>query len=276
MMHCEDIHRRVAAGESLEERETQEHLQHCPACREVAADGAAVGRALAEAAPEPAPDPGLDSLFERVQQQVHQERGVGAWLRSRRTAVRCTLAGLAVALIALIALIVAPRGDLAVYPLERMALTLAPLALLIGVSMHLSLRPLHRPPPPAWVMPALAVAAVAVPAALALLPQPHVGPEGMAAGQGLTFAARSAACFAKGSIVAVALLGLWRTLDRSQFGRVGRRVFATAAAGAAANFALQCHCAVSHPLHLLLGHAAVAIAFVAAAATWWSLRTAAS
>jgi hypothetical protein len=62
------------------------------------------------------------------------------------------------------------------------------------------------------------------------------------------------ACFAIGGLIAAAVLILGRLLDRG----LGTAV-AAVSAGAAGTLLLHLHCPINHPLHLLLGHATVAI-----------------
>jgi len=57
-----------------------------------------------------------------------------------------------------------------------------------------------------------------------------------------------------------------RLLDRGAHAGLGRRLLAAAAAGLAADLALELHCPIDDPGHLLAGHAAVGVALAAACA----------
>lgn len=224
-----------------------------------------VQRALAEAR-EGEPDEGsgdLDALFHRVEAAVERERGPAAWLRSRSTPARITIAVAAVALVGIGSYLVWGRARLHDYSVERLVAVLGTLAVLVALAVAVSLRPLHRPPMPRWRIWAVALAAVALPAGLAMWPHTSgAGPFDLHA-----LGPDVGRCFGMGSVLAVPVLLLWRGLRRAR--ATGERlVLGGAVVGLAGNVALQCQCPAVEPLHLLWGHAGVVMAFVLGAALW--------
>jgi hypothetical protein len=217
-------------------------------------------RALQEVqGPLPAPD----DLFATIEQDVRRERGLAAWLRSLSTPAR-----LAIAFGASSALLVAAyawfvRPDLAVYPVGRMLAVILVAGGAVAASLLLALRPSHRPPPPSWAAPAsaglglLGLVVVYMQPALPELDPAH------APASGLESALHQAApCLGIGLLIAFALYALWSLLDR---GGARRGLAAAAAAGLTANLALQLHCPITAPAHLLLGHLSVALVILAVA-----------
>src|SRR5690242_771660 len=97
----------------------------------------------------------LDRMYAVLRADIARERGVGSWLRERSATTRLLGAtGVVAGLCSLFWLLFA-RRDLAEYPAERMALTLAAMGLLLVVSLMVALRPLQRPGFPRWAAPAV-------------------------------------------------------------------------------------------------------------------------
>lgn len=263
MTECHDIHRLAAGGGPLEGREVEAHLEACAPCRELAAE-AELARALAEDAAAARLDDALDDELEgmlgRVTARVEAERGPRAWLRSRSTPLRLALGLAAVALTGSFALVTAPREDLVVYPLDRMALVLGAMAAAAAVSLIFGLRPLWRPSlgsAPRWSV-ILGVPAGVV--ALALAPEaPSLHPASLAGG-GAEFAPAALACFAYGAALGLPIVALLRAAERRERWPLAQALLAAAAAGLAGNLALQLHCPITDPWHLLWGHASVSLA----------------
>src|SRR5512143_2702053 len=82
---------------------------------------------------EPGIEPSLDTeaLFQGLSQRLAHERGMAAWLRSRSTPLRATLAGAMIAGLLALALVTSLRRDISVYPGLRMAAVLGSLGLLL-------------------------------------------------------------------------------------------------------------------------------------------------
>jgi hypothetical protein len=208
------------------------------------------------------PQPDLSDLFGSVQAQIAGEHGTVAWLQSRRTALRACFALaetiLPVALTACFWL----RPDIDAYPAGRMVAALSAMAALLGAGVWLVLRPLHRPPLPAWAGPVAIAAAVIGLLALSLLPPPHpaLQPDGMGA---LLSGARR--CLVAGLLLGSGVFFALRALDR---GGARRAALRAVAAGLCANLVLQLHCPNTAPAHIVLGHFAVLAVLLVFAAFW--------
>ena len=209
------------------------------------------------AAGEPAPD--MDAIFDGLDAQVTAETGPLAWLRSRRPVLQRTLAGGAVALIALVSFVLSGRVDIAVYPGARLALELGALSVMALSVMWVGLRPVFR----AEVDPTLARAILAVtlllPFALAALPMAHVDHPASLAGAGSDLVDRAWRCLAYGLATAAPVALLVAGMDTLVgAGRQRARLLASAA-GAGGLLALTLHCPITQPVHLLVSHAPVVV-----------------
>jgi len=208
---------------------------------------------------DPGEDMDLTALERAVRADVARERGARAWLRSRSPALRLVLALGFAMLLAVTVLVVRARGDLHTYPVWRMGLTLGWFGLAAGASAWLALRPVYLPRPSARLVIGLAAFALAGPLVTALLPAVptdetlHAHRSALAGG-----------CFTIGALAGVVTLLLARLLDRGGPHGPGPLVLAAAAAGLVGNVALQLHCPINFPAHLLLGHATVPMALVLA------------
>jgi hypothetical protein len=117
------------------------------------------------------------------------------------------------------------------------------------------LRGLHRPPLGASLRGAILGAAVGVPLALALIAPAHVSHPASLGGGGDELIRRAVACLVFGvACGAPVLAGAW-FVGRSTLGSAPLAV--AAGAGVAGALALQLHCPITAPPHLLLGHATV-------------------
>jgi hypothetical protein len=210
---------------------------------------------------QPSP-PDLDALFRELEQRVAAERGLRAWLRARPTALRTGLAWSAVAAVAAVVALAFRRPDMAVYPPARMAAALLVLGAGFAISLLLALRPLQRPGVPARTV-ALATSAVLV-GVLVLygLPPAHLAHPSSLHEPGLSVLLRAIPCLAIGMAIGGAFYGLLALLDR---GGSRRAPVVAVAAGLAANLALQLHCPVTAPLHMIVGHLGVALLLLAGA-----------
>jgi hypothetical protein len=213
---------------------------------------------------EPAPD--LADLFASVQTDIARERGLVAWLRSCPTALRMAMAyGCVVALCVATALGWL-RPDIQVYPMGRMVMGLATMALLIAVGVGLVLRPLQRAALPTWVSGATVAVAVLALFAFYSLPVAHEAhPSSLQAPGVAALLARARPCVVVGLLLGAAVFAALRALDR---GGARRSLLRAAAAGLCANLVLQLHCPNTARLHLLAGHFAVLVLLLAAVALW--------
>lgn len=220
-------------------------------------------------APEGELDP--DALFHEVKGRIEQSsRQPAWWLRSRSTLVRRAIAVLAFAVLAAFGLVAVPRPDMGVYPMARMVLSLAALGLLLLVSVHQALRPVHVPSLPrakAWLLVGGALLATLV---VTALPPAHASHPASLGGTGEELLSRAAPCFYFGILFGLPVFAVVRVLDR---GSVLSAVLAACAAGLTANFVLQAHCPITAPEHNVVAHFGVAAIFVAGVALVdWLLR----
>jgi Negative regulator of sigma F len=269
-LDCRDVRDALVRGEVPEGPEVQAHLGGCPACAYILADHALLGRELGRGDPGGAPAVELSALLGQVEQSIQSERGVRARLRSLSTPWRIACALAAVGVVAGFVLVFKPRPDLSAYPIDRMALTVAFYALLIGGAFALELRPLQRRALPGWVRPLLAVVALAVPVVFALAPSPEVAAPAMRMTG--SFAHLTFGCFMFGTGLAVPVLVLLFLLDRRAHGTWGVVVLAAAAGGLVANLGLALHCPARNVAHILLGHASIGVVLVVAYVLALALR----
>jgi len=257
-LRCEDVRDALLAGRSPSDPELAEHARGCTECAALLADEGTLGRALASAEPGDAstllgwPD------FERT---LERESGWRAWLRSRPTSLRVSLAGAAV--LGVTALGVRRlRPDWATLPKTALVAWLVAFVVVAFAAARLALPVLGRAASSrsrvvTWL-------ALGLPAVYALLAAVTLGsaPSMPTA----RFLGPALACFRYGMLLAVPLLLLLWALDRGGGSRA-RIVAAAAAGGVAGNAALLLHCPSTDPAHLIVGHAA--IGFVLGALAWW-------
>jgi hypothetical protein len=216
--------------------------------------------------PGASPPPDLGPLYAGLQQELARERGAVAWLRSRSTPVRVTLAGAGLLLGAAGLGLLGRRPDLDVYPQARMALVVLFSAALIAGQLWLVLRPLQRPAAADWLARALGLGAFGGLLGLYALPAAHlVHPASIQAPGSLALLARALPCLTVGLAVAGLGFSLLKVLDR---GGAGRALLAAVCGGVSANLLLQLHCPVTAPAHLLIGHLGAALVFAGGVALW--------
>ncbi len=202
------------------------------------------------------PELDRDALFGELEQALDTEGGLRARTRSWPGPARTALLVLgAFGVVGLVAL-VRPRMDLDHYPMGRMLLFAVLTGGLTAFVLPLLSRPTHAPPPRTGPWP-LALA-LAVPVALAVLPAAHgVGHSAH------SFLASAAFCFAFGTAAGLPALLLAWLVERQDPQPLARALLAAAAAGLVGNMALQVHCPITTPLHLLVSHAVIGAVLVA-------------
>jgi hypothetical protein len=242
-------------------RDVSAHVESCPACAELLADGGELASRLA-AAQRAESREALDPSFASLQSAIQAERGPAAWLRSRPTEQRVALGLVAAASIAIGELLRSPRADLAVYPMATLLFEMSLYGLVLGVSTHFALRPLQRRAAPGWVGALVATLALAVPVVLAAAAPVHLAHSASLAGSGDALVPRALGCFAFGAALGVAMLLLLRALDRGAHGAPAAVVVAAPLAGLVGNLALHLHCPITHRAHLFLGHVTVGFALL--------------
>lgn len=205
------------------------------------------------------PDVDLDALLARTRATVEADRGATVAIKRLSTPARIGLVLGAAGATAGLTLVAAARPDLATLSMGHLALELGGSLVAALVAVALAMRPEWRPEArPAVAWGALGFA-VGVPALLAAIPAP---------GAGLTLPAdlwlkATIGCFGYATVMALAVVGTWRLVERRK--HAGALQWATALAGACAvgTLSLQLHCPVTELSHLLLGHGAVGLVWAA-------------
>ncbi|HJL19399.1 MAG TPA: NrsF family protein [Sandaracinaceae bacterium LLY-WYZ-13_1] len=201
--------------------------------------------------------PALDDLFEGVARDIEAaEKKPSFWLRTRATWMRRLIGGVTAALVVVLGGVLGMR-DLGELPALYVGAALASLVVLLGLSLHQALRPLHRPPLPRGAQAAVVALTLLATFLLALL-SPHA-PEEAAASRGAMELVSP--CLFYGLFIGLPVYLVLRLLDRR--GGVAAPLLAACAAGLAGNLTLQLKCPNDDPQHLMLSHFAVALLFVA-------------
>jgi len=259
---CRRIADRIARGQAPDDPVDLEHARGCEEC----SSRLGAIELLTTARDDAAGD------FAEVQSLIAREGRVIGWLRSRSRGARLALLAIVGAAIAGSQL-ANLRADFGAYPLARMALAAVLPALAALYAWYAGLRPLHRAPPRRGAFVGLVVAIVGVPLLLAALPEASTGHAASHGGLGDELLPRAWACFAYGSVLALPALLLGALLDRDALRQPLAFLAAIGAPAVVANLALQLHCPLTHPAHLLLGHAAISVAFVLLGSVIWLMRT---
>jgi len=254
---CQAIRDALAKGEALSDSQAR-HAEGCETCSDLLGADAELARGVV-GVPAPAAED-LGPLLAAVERRIDQERGPVAWLRSRPTPLRHVLGALLPLAIVAWILIAKRRPDLAVYPAPRLLLTVLVYAGLLGAVVRSTLAPLQERALAARTRWLLVAAALLVPFLVAALPQAHAAHAASLAGAGDDFARRALACFGFGEALALAVLVAWAALARDAHHGVKTAALAAVGAGLAGILALELHCPITHPLHLLVGHATVGLA----------------
>jgi hypothetical protein len=251
-MDCAQMRQIVLGGGDLASPESRRHLDECPACRELAVDGGALARFLAAA--EPAREAMPVPAFQDLEQQMVGERGFLGRLRSLPSATRWTLV-CAVLLVPVAMGLAMLRPDIAAYSPARMAFEICAFGGLALASCWFWLRPLYRTQPRDGVLFAILAAGLLAPwvisALPALLPDSAATP---------AFAlGRPAICFVMGSAFALPIIAVVGGLGRRGRGVSGFAILPALAGALAGLVGLELHCPNSAPIHLLAGHAPIAL-----------------
>jgi len=203
---------------------------------------------------EAGPQPELEGLLESVEREIGQaEKKPTFWLRTRPTWVRRAIAsGAALGVVGLTAALML-RADFHDYPASYMAVALGSLGALLLLSVHMALRPLHRPPMRGAARAAVVGLTLASTFALALF-SPHDPGEAHGVFDHVS------GCLFFGLLFGVPVYFVLRLLDR---GAQATSLLAACAAGLLGNLVLQLHCPRKDPEHLMLAHFSVVLLFVA-------------
>lgn len=265
---CHSAQEIIARGDGPAHAQVIAHAETCDECRE--------RLGLAALLPVGAPQDGASAemsatSWPELHTELDAQRGLLTRLRSLgRTSRFLMVAGLGGAIT--LAQLLNQRADLAVYPGSRMVAVLLPLAALVLLVWWWGLRPLHRPGLRTGARWALTVSLLLLPVALAMLPQVHTGHAASVGGTGHALLPRALACFLYGAVFAAPVIGLALLLDRSSWRTAVPPLMAFGGAALVGFLLLQLHCPLTHPAHLVAGHASLSVVAVLGVVAWWSLR----
>jgi hypothetical protein len=158
-------------------------------------------------------------------------------------------------------LLASRRADLMTYPALRMAGEVAIYATLVVGGVWWMLRPLHRRQGSNWMRWVGAVVAIGYPFLVALAGPAHQAHPASLEGVGADFASRAMACFLYGSVLALPFVLMAWASDRWDHRRLGRLLLVAAGGGVVGNFVLHLHCPLTDPMHILVGHALIGVAY---------------
>ena len=225
---------------------------------------------------EPTPDPRLDAVLERLADEassegpdgedarldalraaVQADTGLGARLQSLSTPVRVGVLVAVVLLVAGAVAILNPRPDLALYPRLRLLFEAALPGVLALVLGSVGLRGAHRPAPGRGMVLGLVLISVLVPVFSALAPPADMMLPG-AKGQG-AFGKEALACFLYGAAAALPTGLVLRALHRGPPPGPARFALLGLGGALAGVLALQLHCPIARPEHLMLSHALIPV-----------------
>jgi hypothetical protein len=259
-MECGQIRDGFVKGVPPVEELVQEHLAICPPCRELFAQDAALGRTLSAQARDA--QPVADDLLGRMERKLDRESGARAWLRSRPSRLRFTLLLLPLLSVLILGGVVRQRVDFEHYPPARMVLLLCVyfLAIVLAFGKELSDSPRSDAFRDHW---GLLVFALAVPALAAFAPATEVSHQADSAG--------TLGCFRYGALLTAPIAALLWAFDRNDRPSLRTVCLSAAGLGLSANLLLELHCANGNATHVLLGHASLGVAWLAAWILSWHL-----
>jgi anti-sigma factor RsiW len=248
------------SGAPKSEEQVREHLVGCPNCRELYEHDGALGRALSGRASDALPvDP---DPFAEIEQKLARDTGPRAWLRSRPSRLRFMLVLLPLLLVLTVGGLLRQRADFAHYPALRVVLLLC--VYFLGIVLAFGKELFESPRPDAfrdhWGLLAFALA---VPVLAAFAPATEVS---LQAGPG-----GAPGCFRYGVLLTLPIGAVLWALDRHDRPSLRTVCLSAAALGLAANLLLELHCGNGNPVHVLLGHASLGLAWLAAWILTWQL-----
>ncbi|HKO50741.1 MAG TPA: hypothetical protein VJV79_23635 [Polyangiaceae bacterium] len=256
MTDCTKIRDTFVSGVPAPEERVREHLASCSHCRELFQHDGQLGRGLA-AQVNDALTFG-EEFWAQIEEKLARETGPRAWLRSRPSAVRFTLVLLPLLSILIVGGLLWQRADFAQYPLPRVALLLCMylLAILLALAKELSESP--RPDAVRDHFGLLAFA-LAVPVLAAFAPATEASRHAEPGG--------AFSCFCYGALLTLPIAALLWACNRNDRLSVRTVCLSAAALGLSANLLLELHCGNGNVTHVLVGHASLGVAWVAA----WAL-----
>jgi len=257
-MDCSQIRDSFMSGDRLSEEQLEAHVSSCPQCKALFESDAELGQRLAAQASAALPYP--TDFFGQIEQGLARETGPRAWLRSRPSRVRFVFTLLPVLIAVVAGGVLRQRADFAQYPVLRVVLLLCVYFVAIALACAKELSELPRRNLLREALPLLAFA-LAVPILASFAPATESSRQAGAEG--------ALNCFSYGALftLPVALL-LW-AFDRNDRPSLRTVCLSAAALGLSANLLLELHCSNGNPVHVLLGHASLGLAWLVA---WAGLR----
>lgn len=242
----------------LSQAELDAHLANCPQCKALFEQDAELGRTLAAGVSASPSFP--DDLFEQLEQKVARESGVRAWLRSRPTRLRFVTALSLLLIVVIGGGLLRHRADFAEYPALRVVLLLCVYFVAIALAFAKELSVQRRPNALSDYLGLLAFG-LSVPV-LAMFAPATDSSRYMSSSGALS-------CFCYGALFTLPIALLLWAFDRDQRPALRTVCLSAAALGLAANLLLELHCSNGNPMHVLLGHASLGLAWLAA---WGAVR----
>jgi hypothetical protein len=255
---CDETRRHLLRQDELSEV-ALEHVAQCAVCQEMMELSTAIELDSGSSANAVAID--VTSLFGQTQLQLSRERGLLAWLRSRRTPLRIVL-GVSVALVPAVAqLAFARRIDLVDYPLPRLLLAAALYLVIVDFATKTLFSPLYRPRS-SWALWLAVFASFSLPFVVAALAPAYTQQLESPPAIQHSVLYQAWVCLRYGTLLSLPAVLLLFALDRQL--AQGRRfpMLAAGLGGVAGNFALLLHCPNEQPTHQLLGHATVGLLLI--------------
>jgi hypothetical protein len=244
-VNCVDVREARLRGTPLS-AEAAAHASECPICSADTEEGAGETSEL-------------DELFRDIETKLGHEKGVLGWARSRSTTTRLLIAASAVTGLTALSAVGIPRTRFAPLPTERVVVVMGALAVLAAMMLRVGLRPAQTQAPPDRSLFIIVAAGLLLPVVTAFLPP---GAHPFHEYVQYTQTEATIGCFVIGAVTGALVVFVLRALDRTAHDSRPARVLAAVTGGVAGNLALELHCPVTAPAHLLLGHATVGMMLV--------------
>lgn len=263
---CDATSHQLHRGEPLSEAGLQ-HLAQCTLCQDIAEIVAADSPNSSEV---PAQSYDVAELLQRTESVLAEERGILPWLRSRSLHLQLALAGGSGLVSVALQLALAPRSDLTIYPMPRLALLVAAHVIAFALAAKAFLHPLYRPKSARWEAVIASVAFILPVTALALVPAGAAS--GVVVGPlSPLFFHQAIVCLRHGALLALPTTLLLLAMRRQLAAERSHWLMVAGMGGLLGNLLLQLHCANPEPLHQLLGHATVGVVLFGCVAAFLAL-----
>ncbi len=254
-MDCAQIRDTFLNAVPLPEEQVKEHLASCPQCRELFEQDADLGQSLAAQASDTLAI--SRDFFGQIERKLARETGPRAWLRSRPSGLRFAFLLLPLLSALIVDGVFQQRADFEQYPIPRVVLLLSVyfVAILIAFGKELSESP--RPGALSDHLGLLSFA-LGVPILAAFAPATEVSRHAGSGG--------ALGCFGYGALLTLPIALLLWAFDRDDRPSLRTVCLSAAALGLSASLLLELHCGNGNAAHVLLGHASLGVAWLAAGA----------